>query len=148
MKITYAIAASLLFAGSGLAKAEHGDADAVPYGGRTILIMVPDDQLAIPFTINADGTMTYVDIHLWDTGLAESYIRTVPYEIRGDKQETFCVIKETSICMDFPPLKTSEPQPISVTTYDEEGKEAFSGRGILMLMEERAPYPVTKKTSG
>lgn len=147
MKLTYVVAVSLLLSGSGLAHAQEANTEAVPYGGRTILLMVPEDQLAITLSILGDGTVKYNDIHLWESGLSGSYVRTVPYEIRDGEQKQFCVVKEDVICFDFPKLKTSEPKTITYVNYNDKGENIYSGTARMMLMEERAPFPVTKKGS-
>ncbi|QLC23921.1 hypothetical protein HFP57_01990 [Parasphingopyxis algicola] len=128
--------------------AQETDTLGVPYGGRTILLMVPDDDLAVPFTIQADGTMKYIDIHLDDGGLSGSYVRTVAYELRGEQNETFCVIKESPVCFDFPELTTSVPVPVNVVAYDTQGAEEWTGGGLLMLMEERSPFAGEATTGG
>lgn len=140
MNIRYFFAASLLVLGVGPSVAQNTHQSDVPYGGRTLLLMVPADDLAVPFTIQADGTMKYVDIHLDDGGLSGSYVRTVPYELRGERDETFCVVKESPVCFDFPALTTSAPVDVNIVAYDTQGAEEWTGTGLLMLMEERAPF--------
>jgi hypothetical protein len=100
--------------------------------GRTIVLFVPDN-VAVPFVLNPNGTMTYTDVHIGEEGVKDSYVRTLPFEIRQDK--TLCVLKPENVqeCFDFMPLTVNTPRTVNVTSY-ENGKAAWSGKGELMLL--------------
>jgi hypothetical protein len=106
------------------------------YLGET-LILNTEEEVAIALMVNRNGTVSYIDIHYYKNGLNNSYVRTVPFEIRDDN--TFCVMKETQPCFDIMELKASEPKDVNIKEY-KDGKVAWTGKGQLMLVAQRHPF--------
>jgi hypothetical protein len=103
------------------------------YLGETLILHI-EGELTVPMVLHRNGTVSYVDIHLEKNGLADSYVRTVPFEVRDNK--ILCILKETQPCFDIMELNVAEPKPVNIVEYDKD-KVVWSGKGQLMLMTQK-----------
>jgi hypothetical protein len=104
--------------------------------GETLVLHVAGD-VAVALFFKKDGTVSYVDIHLDVTYLGDSYFAKAKWKVQG---ENVCIDlkgKEDVPCMPLPVLERGKPVTVPIVTYLRDGKQDWTGSGLLVLLQKK-----------